>query len=162
MYTELSKNFCQARLTDVAQHKMHEIVCLCVCAYVCVRTYTYTLTYIHIPIYIHIPMYIYIYKHIYVCTLTLKNFCQARLIDAARRNMHGIVDLEGHNLGHGLYPTASFFNHRSLLRVYMALLRVNRVLSRVYMSLWRVYRCTQRLAFSTTGLFCVYMWLCCG
>ena len=84
-------------------------------------------------------MYIYIYKHIYVYTLTLKNFCQARFIDAARRNMHGIVDLEGHNLGHGLYPMASFFNHRFLLRVYQALSRVNRVLSRVYMSIVRVY-----------------------
>ena len=35
----------------------------------------------------------------------------ARLISQAQRNLHGIVDLEGHNLGHGLYPIASFFNH---------------------------------------------------
>ena len=35
----------------------------------------------------------------------------AVLVSQAQRNTHGIVDLEGHNLGHGLYPMASFFNH---------------------------------------------------
>ena len=35
----------------------------------------------------------------------------ARLISQAKRNVHAIVDVEGHNLGHGLYPVASFFNH---------------------------------------------------
>jgi len=35
----------------------------------------------------------------------------AMLISQAQRNTHGVVDLEGHNLGHGLYPLASFFNH---------------------------------------------------
>ena len=35
----------------------------------------------------------------------------AKLISQAQHNTHGIVDLDGHNLGHGLYPLASFFNH---------------------------------------------------
>ena len=36
----------------------------------------------------------------------------ASMISKAQRNMHGIVDLKGQNFGHGLYPLASFINHR--------------------------------------------------